>query len=191
MRRENLTGLRAIMLAAILIIMISAAEEAVVTASASTPLQERIQQEAERVERRQLWEQYQPGAQYTEQQQTDERIVRLLGNDPSRINDPQWLRVATDILRTENMTNALLVIHSNTGWSAVVQDSNFVQESVDGFGSRSIEFECSPFGIFSHVVQKSTDHGVLNVYVAQNGHIVKQANTGAAYGVVSIAGNCA
>ncbi|HYY68012.1 MAG TPA: hypothetical protein VE572_06675 [Nitrososphaeraceae archaeon] len=88
------------------------------------------------------------------------------------------------------MDNALLVIHSNTGWSAVVQDSNFIQESVDGFGPRSIEFECSPFGIFSHVVQKGSDTGVLNVYVAQNGHIVKQANTGAAYGAVSIAGNC-
>jgi hypothetical protein len=124
-------------------------------------------------------------------QQTEERIARLLQNDPNRINDPQWRQVATDIIRTENMDNALLVIHSTTGWSAVVQDSDFVQESVDGFGSRSIEFECNTFGIYSHVVQKSTDTGVLNVYVAQNGQIIKQANTGAAYGVVSIAGNCA
>jgi hypothetical protein len=131
-----------------------------------------------------------PGALVNQTQQTEERIANLLGNDPNRINDPQWRQVATDILRTENMDNALLVIHSDTGWSAVVQDTNFVQESVDGFGSRSIEFECSTFGIFSHVVQKSTDTGVLNAYVAQNGHIVKQGGTGAAYGVVSIAGNC-
>jgi hypothetical protein len=89
------------------------------------------------------------------------------------------------------MDDALLVIHSNTCWSAVVQNSDFVQESVDGFGSRSIEFECSPFGIFSHVVQKSTDYGVLNVYVAQDGRILKQAHTAAGYGVVSIAGNSA
>jgi hypothetical protein len=132
-----------------------------------------------------------PGSVVNQTQQTEDRIRQLLGNNPERINDPQWRQVATDILRTENMDNALLVIHSTTGWSAVVQDSNFVQESVDGFGARSIEFECGPFGIYSHVVQKSTESGVLNVYIAQNGHILKQANTGAAYGVVSIAGNCA
>jgi hypothetical protein len=131
-----------------------------------------------------------PAAVVSPAQQTEDRIARLLGNDPNRVNDPQWRQVATDILRSESMDNALLVIHSNTDWSAVVQDSDFVQESVDGFGSRSIEFECSPFGIFSHVVQKGTESGVLNVSVAQNGQIVKQANTGAAYGVVSIAGNC-
>jgi hypothetical protein len=132
-----------------------------------------------------------PGAVVNQTQQTEDRIARLLQNDPNRINDPQWRQVATDIIRTENMDNALLVIHSNTGWSAVVQDSDLVQESVDGFGSRSIAFECNTFGIFSHVVQKSTDTGVLNVYVAQNGQIIKQANTGAAYGIVSIAGSCA
>lgn len=123
-------------------------------------------------------------------QQTEDRIAQLLGNDPERMNDRQWRQVATDILSTENTDNGLLVIHSDTGWHAVVQDSNFVQTTIDGFGPRSIEFECGTFGIFSHVVQKDTDTGVLNVYVAQNGHIVKQANTGAAYGVVSIAGNC-
>ena len=130
------------------------------------------------------------GAAVNPTQQTEDRIARLLGNDPNRINDPQWRQVATDIIRTENMDNALLVIHSNTGWSASVLDSELVSRTIDGYGSRSIEFECSTFGTFSHVVQKSTDTGVLNAYVAQNGHIVKQASTGAAYGVVSIAGNC-
>jgi uncharacterized membrane protein YvbJ len=56
-----------------------------------------------------------PGAAVNPAQQTEDRIARLLGNDPNRINDPQWRQVATDILRTENMDNALLVIHSNTG----------------------------------------------------------------------------
>jgi hypothetical protein len=109
---------------------------------------------------------------------------KLIQNDPNRINDPQWRQVASDIIRTEKMDNTLLVIHSTTSWNAVVQDSNFVQESVDGFGSRSIEFECNTFGVFSHVVQKSTEGGVLNVYVAQKRHIIKQANNGTAYGVV-------
>jgi hypothetical protein len=48
---------------------------------------------------------------------------------------PQWRQVAMDIIRTENMDNALLVIHSDTGWSAVVEDSELVQESVDRFGN--------------------------------------------------------
>jgi hypothetical protein len=123
-------------------------------------------------------------------QQTEDRIATLLGYEPERINDPAWRQVATDIIRTENRDNAVLVIHSTTGWTAVVQDSDFVQQTIDGFGSRSIFFKCNTFGIFSNVVQKTTDSGVLDVFVAQNGHIVKQAHTGAAYGVVSMAGNC-
>lgn len=67
-----------------------------------------------------------PGPVVNQTQQTEDRIARLLGNDPNRINDPQWRQVATDIIRTENMDNALLVIHSTTGWSAVVQDSDFL-----------------------------------------------------------------
>jgi hypothetical protein len=205
MRRENLTGLRAIMLAAILIIMISAAEKAFMAASASTPLQEKLQQEAERFERRHLWEENQPGAQYdkmlqqqltTDNNSMTENVLRsILANDPSRINDNDWRKVALDIISTNNTGDiAKLVIHSDTGWSAVVQDSNFVQRSVDGFGIGSIDFYCGSFGgggIYSHVVQKSTGHGVLNVYVAQDGRILKQAHTAADYGVVSIAGTCA
>jgi|SRR5918999_4526846 hypothetical protein len=192
------------MLAAILIIMISAAEEAFVAASASTPLQEQLQQETERFERRYLWEQNQPGAQYDKLQQqqlttnnsmTENIILSLLANDPSRINNIDWRKVALDIISTNNTGDiAKLVIHSDTGWSAVVQDSNFVQRSVDGFGIGSIDFYCGSFGgggIYSHVVQKSTGHGVLNVYVAQDGRILKQAHTAADYGVVSIAGTCA
>jgi hypothetical protein len=124
-------------------------------------------------------------------QQTEDRIAVLLGNDPNRINDPQWRQVAMDILRTENMDNALLVIYSTTSWSAIIQDSDFVQRSVDGSGSRSIEFQCNTFGIYSLSAQKQTEGGALNAFVAQDGRIVKQASTGAAYGIVSITGNCA
>ncbi|MGH9925583.1 MAG: hypothetical protein ACREAS_06725 [Nitrososphaera sp.] len=104
--------------------------------------------------------------------------------------------MATEIIRSENIShgNALLVIHSDVGWSAVVQDSDFVAQSVDGFGVRSIELKCDGGfwmdGIFSHVVQKSSEYGVLNIYVAQDGRIIKQGGTGAAYGVVSVAGEC-
>ncbi|HJY15247.1 MAG TPA: hypothetical protein VJ225_04385 [Nitrososphaeraceae archaeon] len=45
-------------------------------------------------------------------------------------------------------------------------------------------------GIYSHVVQKMSESGVLNMYVAQDGQILKQGGTGAADGVVSIAGEC-
>jgi hypothetical protein len=36
-----------------------------------------------------------------------------------------------------------------------------------------------------------SEYGGLDAYVAQDGHILKQAGTAADYGVVSIAGNCA
>jgi len=90
-------------------------------------------------------------------QQTEDTIATLLGNEPERINDPAWGQVATDIIRTENRDNVVLVIHSTTGWTAVVHDSDFVQQTIDGFGSRSIFFKCNTFGIFSNVVQKTTD----------------------------------
>jgi hypothetical protein len=88
------------------------------------------------------------------------------------------------------MSDGLLVIHSDTSWSAVVQGSDFVQESVDGSGSRAIEVKCDLGGIFSHVVQKGTEEGALNVYMAKGGHIIKQGSTSADYGVVSVAGTC-
>jgi hypothetical protein len=124
-------------------------------------------------------------------QQNEDRIAALLGNDPERMSDSQWRQTALDIIRTEKMDNALLVIHSDTSWSAVVSGSDFVQETVDSFGPKAIEVKCDPGGIFSHVVQKSTDTGVLNLYMAQDGKIIKQGNTAADYGVVSVAGNCA
>lgn|GEM_PF-6787351 len=123
-------------------------------------------------------------------QQNEDRIAALLGNDPDRVNDPQWRQTAQDIIRTENMDNALLVIHSDTSWSAVVQGSDFVQETIDGSGSRSIEVKCERNGIFSNVIQKGTESGVLNVYMAKDEQIVKQGNTAADYGVVSLSGTC-
>ncbi len=123
----------------------------------------------------------------------ENEIRFILQNDPNRINNIDWRQTALDIIITGNTGDtAKLVIHSTTSWSAVVQDSNFVQRTVDGSGQRSIDFHCGGFGgVYSVVVQKSTDYGVLNVYVAQDGRILKQANTAADYGVVSIAGNCA
>src|SRR5215210_5155459 len=88
-------------------------------------------------------------------QQTEDTIATLLGNEPERINDPAWGQVATDIIRTENRDNVVLVIHSTTGWTGVVHDSDFVQQTIDGFGSRSIFFKCNTFGIFSNVVQNN------------------------------------
>jgi hypothetical protein len=52
-----------------------------------------------------------PVAVVNQTQQTEDRIARLLGNDPNRINDPQWRQVVMDVLRTENMDNASLVIY--------------------------------------------------------------------------------
>lgn len=69
-----------------------------------------------------------------------------------------------------------------------------MQQSTDGYGVDSVVFKYDGGfwmdGIYSHVVQKMSESGVLNMYVAQDGQILKQGGTGAAYGVVSIAGEC-
>ena len=66
----HLTEITTGFLVAMALLIISAAEALFAPAAlASTALQEQLQQEAERIGQRQLWEQNQPGTEYDEVQQ--------------------------------------------------------------------------------------------------------------------------
>lgn len=132
-----------------------------------------------------------PASTNNNSEDLETRISSLLGNDPERIKDPTWRQVAQDVISTQDTGNrALLVIYSDTRWSGAIQNSDLVQQSIDGYGSKSIPVLCDAGGIYSVSFQKATDYGVLNLYMAQDGKIIKQGSTGAEYGVVTFAGNC-
>lgn len=134
-------------------------------------------------------------AQQQEQQPTmEDRVTAFLQNSaPDRVNDPNWRNATEAIIESENRDYARLVIISDTDWSRVIMDSEFVMESFDGTGNGWTEFECGSgfMDTYSLSVQKQTESGNLVAIIAQDGKILKHAQTGAAYGMVTIAGDCA
>ena len=87
-------------------------------------------------------------------------------------------------------TEARILIISNTEWSGVVQDSDFDQFSRDGSGMQTITFECGIDGIYASTFQKDTEGGELRVLVIQNGKEIDFQKTSAAFGIVSVSGEC-
>src|SRR5688572_14415506 len=58
---------------------------------------------------------------------------------------------------------AELVIKSNSGWSADIEDSQSRSHLVDGFGHRTLPITCNSDGTYSLTVQKSDGGtGTLN-----------------------------
>jgi len=125
----------------------------------------------------------------TEQEQ---KIAAFLGNDPNKINNPIYRWVATEVIRTENTGNrALVIIVSDTSWSALIQDTDITQRTIDNSWSKSIDFKCDSNNVFFIVtVSKTTDVGDLSVLVAKGGKVIRQADTPAAFGIVSVSGYC-
>jgi hypothetical protein len=82
----------------------------------------------------------------------------------------------------------MLIIYSNCSWQANVSGSDFVMQTIEGKGYKTIEVASAPGGIYSHNAQKLDRNGFLNIYVVQNGRILKQGSTTASYGMVSVAG---
>lgn len=87
---------------------------------------------------------------------------------------------------------AFLYIMSDSGWSATIFDSGMDSFTQDGSGNRKIEFECKPgfMSAYSISVQKQSETGRLGVVIIQNLDVLDGGNTNAAYGIVSLAGNC-
>jgi len=53
-----------------------------------------------------------------------------------------------------------------------------------------LHFHCSSGGIYSVPFQKQTEGETLDVKIVKKGTVLKEQSTTAAYGVVSIAGQC-
>jgi hypothetical protein len=123
--------------------------------------------------------------------ETEAAIREFMKNNPDKINDIAWRQAAIDMISTQNTGDtAKLIINTEDSWTAAVRSSNSVTESVSGSGMQSIDFECKGGSMFSHVVQSSDKYAGMMVYVAQDGHILKQGQTASSYGLVALAGAC-
>jgi hypothetical protein len=91
----------------------------------------------------------------------------------------------------KNSNMAQVVIKSDGGWSAAINDDESRSHSVDGFGEKSIPIECDSGGMYSLVVQKSGEvSGTLIVEVIKNGSVSQRSTTSSASGVISVSGTC-
>ena len=63
-------------------------------------------------------------------------------------------------------------------------DTSFTSATNDGFGDKRIEFDCSNGGVYSTFFQKKDTNGYLLLAVIQNGKLLNERSTTAAYGVV-------
>lgn len=83
-----------------------------------------------------------------------------------------------------------LEIDSDGGWSGAILDSEYASSTKSGYGNNTIAFPFSSHGIYSLAIQKQDEFGNLLVRVVKKGSILKAATTDAAYGVVTLAGQC-
>ena len=90
-----------------------------------------------------------------------------------------------------------VVIETHRGlqnWSGSIMDSEFTMASRDGRGDETIPITCNEgaynLGMYSLTIQKMEESGTLSVAVVQDGQVLKKTSTSAAYGVVSLAGEC-
>lgn len=88
------------------------------------------------------------------------------------------------------------VIHINTNgpWSGSIMDNEFRSYSVEDYGDETIPITCNEgqYGLstYSLAIQKMEESRTLSVAVVQDGQVLKETSTSAAYGVVSLAGEC-
>jgi hypothetical protein len=88
------------------------------------------------------------------------------------------------------LTNAIILIYSDSSWSGTVLDTSFSSATDEGFGDKRVEFTCSSGGIYSLVLQNQDSSGYLLLAVLQNGKLLNVKSTIAEYGVVSLSGHC-
>jgi hypothetical protein len=96
----------------------------------------------------------------------------------------------TNIQMAAGSDQAIVKIHSNTKWLGSILDSSFDSATKDGTGDANIPIVCTSYGIYSLMIQKQTATGSLMVSVIQDNQTLDSKTTKAAYGVVSLAGNC-
>ena len=84
------------------------------------------------------------------------------------------------------------MIVSLTTWQASIMDSGNDFTTIDGDGTRTLEFECTPgrLSTYSVSVQKQTEEGGLELQLVQGGNIIDRGGTTAQFGIVSLSGQC-
>jgi len=97
---------------------------------------------------------------------------------------------ATSMQMVAASDQAVVKIHSNTQWSGSILDSSFDSATRDGHGDANIPIVCTSYGIYSLAIQKQTATGSLMVSVTQDNETLDTTFTNAAYGVVTLSGNC-
>jgi hypothetical protein len=84
--------------------------------------------------------------------------------------------------------------NADGAWSGSIMDSEFRSYSIEGYGDETIPITCNEgqygLGTYSLAIQKMEESGTLSVAVVQDGQVLKETSTSAAYGVVSLAGEC-
>ena len=69
-------------------------------------------------------------------------------------------------------------------------DSSFDSATKDGSGDAIIPIVCTCYGIYSLAIQKQSSTGSLMVSVIQDNKTLDTKSTDAAYGIVTLSGNC-
>lgn len=91
-------------------------------------------------------------------------------------------------------SQAIVKVESNTGWLGSIMDSGFDSATQQGQGNANIPIECDSgifvAGIYSLFIQKQGEGGMLTISVVKDGTVLDTATTSAAYGVVTLTGNC-
>jgi hypothetical protein len=92
-----------------------------------------------------------------------------------------------------------VVIETHRGlqdWQGSIMDSDMTMVSHQGRGDMILPIKCESggavagLGTVAATIQKMEEDGTLIVAIVQDGQVLKQASTSAAYGVVSIVGEC-
>jgi hypothetical protein len=91
----------------------------------------------------------------------------------------------------QNANMVEVVIKSDGGWLATINDGESRSYSIDGFGDRLIPIACNSGGMYSLVLQKSGGtSGTLIVEVVKSGSISQKSSSSSANAVVSVSGTC-
>jgi hypothetical protein len=133
---------------------------------------------------------------------TSEPIVLLLflfeeGTVPAAVGTELGFYPVTMTTTTPTSTGTAIHLKTHRGlqeWSGSIMDSELRLYSIDGRGDEIIPITCEErrygFGSYSVTFQKMDEDGTLSIAVVQDGQFLKQVSTSAAYGVVSLTGEC-
>ena len=120
-----------------------------------------------------------PGPQLNETQEIDNALMSIL----KPVHEKS----------IKNPDKGYLIILSDSEWQATIMDSGNDFTTIDGFKTKTLEFECVPgfLSTYSVSVQLQTESGkVLFIAYYQDGKYLDKGATTSQYGLVSLSGEC-